>query len=173
MKKYLPFLFLFFLLNSCIDSYNPPEINQSLKHLVVEGFINIDGVSTFNLSTTRNLTDGSIEIGVTGASISIQGEDNSNYVLEENGRGVYKSDFNILPKNQKYRINITNGDKNYKSDFVEAKVSPEIDSLGFDSRNDGLQLFINTHDLDAKSKYYKWEYDETWKFHSSLKSSLI
>ncbi len=173
MKIYLPFFLLFFLLNSCIDSYNPPEINQPLKHLVVQGFININGVSTFKLSTTRNLNESTIETGVTGASISIQGEDNSIYVLEENGKGVYKSHFNILPKEQKYRINISNAEKNYKSDFVEAKVSPEIDSLGYDSRNDGLQLFINTHDPLRKSNYYKWEYDEIWKFHAAEKSLLI
>ena len=35
-----------------------------------------------------------------------------------------------------------------------------------------MQLYINTHDPQDNTRYYQWEYTETWEFHSSYKSIL-
>ncbi len=39
-------------------------------------------------------------------------------------------------------------------------------------KNNGVQVFLNTHDPANATKYYRWEYIETWEFHSAYNSQL-
>jgi hypothetical protein len=32
--------------------------------------------------------------------------------------------------------------------------------------NNGVQIYVNTHDDQNNTKYYRWTYSETWEFHS-------
>ena len=60
----------------------------------------------------------------------------------------------------------------YLSDYSQAKITPAIDSLGFsvNSASDGISLYANTHDDGKNTRYYRWEYEETWRFHVSYNS---
>ncbi|MBS1526754.1 MAG: DUF4249 domain-containing protein, partial [Bacteroidetes bacterium] len=64
----------------------------------------------------------------------------------------------------------TNDGKVYLSDFVSVKNSPAIDSIGFNAQGQGVQIYVNTHDDANATKYYRWEYQETWQFHSMYAS---
>ncbi len=37
---------------------------------------------------------------------------------------------------------------------------------------EGLQIFVNTHNPQNNTRYYKWQYKETWEFHSAYLSKL-
>jgi len=55
---------------------------------------------------------------------------------------------------------------------VEALPTPEIDSISYRVMNKGVQFYANTHDPENKTRYYRWEYDETWLYSSALYSSV-
>jgi hypothetical protein len=42
-----------------------------------------------------------------------------------------------------------------------------MDSVSWTKENDGVQIYVTTHDDLNKSIYYRWEYDETWEIHSA------
>jgi len=56
---------------------------------------------------------------------------------------------------------------------VPANVSPPIDSIGFKTVNNNLQVYVNTHDPNNATHYYRWDYTETWQFHAHDASDYI
>ncbi len=88
--------------------------------------------------------------------------------------GTYASAPLNLNSSHKYRLRIktTNGEE-YLSDFVQVKNSPQIDSVGFTATPSQLTIYANMHDATHSTKYYRWEYTEAWKFHSTYESFFI
>jgi hypothetical protein len=50
--------------------------------------------------------------------------------------------------------------------------TPPIDSVGYFIKNSSVQLYVSTHDATNKARYYRWDYAETWQFHSEYSSLL-
>ena len=53
--------------------------------------------------------------------------------------------------------------------------SPPIDSISYDTKGTvtagpGLNIYVSTHDATNTIKYYRWDYQETWQFHSNFHS---
>ncbi len=167
MKRIYFFQFLLFAAIGCRDKYVSPAIPPPNGYLVVEGIINSgDGPTNITLSRATPLTTQTV-VYESGATVSVEGSDNSISNLIEKGNGVYSSDQLNLNSNQQYRLHIKTADgKEYISDFVGVKTSPEIDSVNWQRQSSGLQIYVNTHDPQNNTRYYKWDYDETWQIHS-------
>ena len=163
------------LFAGCKIHYDPPVNSANDHYLVVEGYINTNGLTNIKLSRTRMISHGDTAdiINETGARVIIEDNQNNSYPLNENGNGNYSAAYH-LDSSYKYRLQIiTAGDKEYVSDFVESKPSPPIDTINWSFKNDGAQLFANTHDPQTNTKFYRWQYVETWEFHSFYNSSLV
>jgi hypothetical protein len=50
--------------------------------------------------------------------------------------------------------------------------NPPIDSISYLQNGAGLQISVNTHNPQNNTRYYKWQYKETWEFHSAYLSKL-
>jgi hypothetical protein len=61
----------------------------------------------------------------------------------------------------------------YLSDLVPVKNSPAIDSVGHTISDAGLLIYVNTHDPAANTHYYRWEFEETWRFHSYYDTAFM
>jgi len=159
----------------CRKPYNPPAITASNSYLVVEGIINSGSDSTIiKLSRTVNLSSGTTNNPETGASISVQSNTNNSYPLTETSMGHYSVPGLNLDVTKTYRLSITTSkNQQYISDFEPVKVTPPVDSVGFATLSDGIQLYVNTHDPNNNTHYYRWEYAETWQFHSKYFSSYV
>jgi hypothetical protein len=178
-KKYFSWKWLItgfcilFLVN-CKTPYDPP-IKSSHEHfLVVEGYVNGNGPSNIKLSRTRNITwgDTAANINETGARLELQDSNNNSFPLYEAGNGNYTGYFYLYSGNE-YRLHITTADhKEYLSDFVPFKQSPPIDKVGWNMKDGGVQIYVNTHDRENKTIFYRWNYEETWEFHSQYYSML-
>ena len=153
----------------CRQAYDPPAVSSPNAYLVVEGFINSGPDSTyFTLSHTFNLSDTAVVSPELHAQVTVQGKDNSTYTLAEIGNGKYGAPLQGLNPAVQYRLDIrTIAGKEYASDFVAMKVSPPIDSVNWTQNNQGVQLYVNTHDPQGNSRYYRWNYQEVWEFHSA------
>jgi hypothetical protein len=171
IRKILPWLII--SLVGCVDPYNPPAIQSAEKFLVVEGFINAgQGATKFKLSYTRNLSDTS-KTTYPNARVYVEGESGDSFELINQGSGKFEvGQLNLNPLS-KYRLHVKlNDGKEYNSEFVEVKNSPEIDELKWKKSEDGVIIYLSTHDPQNKTRYYQWSYDETWEFHSAFYSSL-
>jgi hypothetical protein len=93
--------------------------------------------------------------------------------LQEWGNGQYGLPSLILNNAVQYRLRIgTQDGKKYLSDFVDLKASPPIDSISWKRTGDGVQIYANTHDPQSNSHYYRWNFQETWQFHSVYDATL-
>ena len=104
------------------------------------------------------------------AVVMIESEDGLTFPLLEDGFGKYSSGHLTLPFYKNYRLNITTADGNkYLTDFVVAKKTQPIDSLEW-SQNSDVNIYVNTHDPLDSTKYYRWDYIETWNYMSNVQS---
>jgi len=156
------------LLYSCREAYTPPQITANNNYLVVEGLINTGTDSTiFKLSRTVRLNAKTTTQNETHAIVTVESDAGASYPLKEIKPGTYASAALGLSSTAKYRLRIianTNTHTTYLSDFVPVKNSPPIDSLGYSLQPDGLQIYANAHDANNNTRYYRWEYKETWNY---------
>ena len=158
----------------CKQEYIPQLKEKNVKLLVVEGFLNSgQGPTKIRLSRTVNLTDVVVTKAEVGAQVRVEGENGNSFILTGNPNGEYSIAQLALTNNIKYRLWIKTTDgKEYVSDFTPVKYTPPIDSLTWKRESDGVRLYVNTHDPQNATKYYQWEYEETWEFRSSFQSSV-
>lgn len=176
MKKlHYTLLFLAGFFGGCRQRYDPPLKSLSNTFLVVEGVLNTGHDSTtIRLTRTFNLNQQATVQTEDNAQLRVEGKDNTVSVLSGTGNGKYVSaNLNLIPGNE-YRLRIkTIGGKEYLSDYVKAKITPPIDSVNWDRSNAGVQIYVNTKDPAGTTRYYRWEYEETWEIHSFYFSVYI
>jgi hypothetical protein len=104
----------------------------------------------------------------------VEGKDNSVLPLVEIGKGSYGASLGPLTPGVPYRLHIkTTSGKEYLSDYVSQKNAPPIDSVNWIQSDTGIRIFVNTHDPLNNTRYYRWDYQETWEFFSPFTSNLI
>lgn len=175
MIQRVSILFFLLALAYCKQAYEPPAIKANNNFLVVDGFINasLNGKTIISLSKSRNLVDTIDLVPETNARVFIEARSGGSFVLPAESTGVY-SNLGAMPinVNDEYRVRIQTRDgSEYQSDFVPVKQSPAIDSLNWKQDN-GVTIYVSSHDAQAKTKYYRWEYLETWEYRSFLKNFL-
>ena len=180
MKKPIPkFLFFFTIatfLWTCKVPYYPPVVPQKTHSLVVEGFIRSDSVTVVRLSYTRVVSqyDSARALPESGAKVIVEDDHLGSYLLKDNGNGIYTMDPVFMDSSFKYRLHFfTKTGKEYASDFVPFKESPPIDSIDWELKFGGVQLYANTHNPQNNSRYYRYKYIQTWEFHSRYISDYI
>jgi hypothetical protein len=166
-------LFICLIGFGCREYYEPPVLKNNPRLLVVDGFLNSSPDSTYiKLSCTRNLRDTAPAVPALNATLMVEGDQNTLIPLHENGKGLYG---NLLPlkTSEKYRILITTSDgTKYQSDYVPFKQTPPIDSISWEQDSSDVRFYINTHDPQVNTIYYRWQYEETWQYSTYLTSNF-
>lgn len=159
---------------TCKEKYISPANTPSTGYLVVEGVINAGtGLTNIILKRTTKLDSTSI-VYEKGATVFVEGENNTKFNLLESSDGNYSANGLGLNNTLKYRLTILTLDgKKYQSDFVPVQSTPPIDSVSLKQDSLGAHLFINSHDPSNQTKYYQWDYTETWEYHSPFITYFI
>lgn len=173
MKKLL-YSCIVLLALGCKERFEPPITQPVNGYLVVDGTINSGtGPTTIRLSRAITLADSTRPRNERNAIVRVEGEDNSQFVLSETAQGSYSSPQLILNTNVKYRLYISTSDgKEYRSDYTNVIKTPPIDGIRWEQPANGLEIYVNTHDPQNNTRYYRWEWEETWEFHSAFTSQL-
>ncbi len=161
---------------SCKTAYTPPAITSPASYLVVEGTIITGSIDStiFKLSHTVNISGKDTSAAETGAQVAVQDEAGRSYTLTDNGSGKYVAAPLNLPLSGKYRLQVKRRNGNsYQSDYVQAKTSSPIDSVTYRDADEGLYTYLYTHDATNTTRYYRWEYQEDWQFHTYYESLFI
>ncbi len=159
----------------CTKSYQPAEVTTDYGYLVVEGNVDPGTDSTIiKLSRTTKLSSKTSTKVELKAIVTIEDEQNTSKAISETSNGNYVAVGLNLDNSKKYRlrIKISNG-KTYLSDFVPVKNAPPIDSVGYTVTNDGINIYNNAHDATNNTRYYRYEYQETWQFQSAFYSKYV
>ncbi|HYK77529.1 MAG TPA: DUF4249 domain-containing protein [Daejeonella sp.] len=166
MKFFRLFVLSLFIFSACKEPYDPAIGDMKSNFLVVEGLINSGpGTTSFTLSRTVGLASKINSAPELRAKVSIEAQNGSSIVLTERGKGVYSASHSALNIQQKYRLKIlTSEGKEYLSDYVNVQLAPEMDKVEWDKVNQGVELYVSTHDATNNTRYYRWEYEETWQF---------
>ena len=174
MKKPVLYLFVFIVAFSCKEKFVPSLQSPATGYLVVEGFIsNGSQPTTVTISRSVKLYDTATVKYEHNANARIESSNQEVYPLSETGNGVYSASPVVLNNAEKYRLHITTQDgREYVSDFETVKNTPPIDSLSWKRENGGVTIYVSTHSNAATHGYYRWDYEETWEFHSAFGSSL-
>lgn len=167
--------FLFFLLvifAGCRDRYELPLRDDDISLLVVEGVLNVGGPTNITLSRTLKVNDNLSFKPERNAQLTVEDKSGNSTMVSESGEGRYYHAQLPLVAGQEYRLRIrTTNNNEYLSDYVTAVNTPAIDSISWKKENEGVRIFANTHDPSNNTRYYKWDYDETWEIRSSFPSS--
>lgn len=128
--------------------------------------------TVIKLSHTVKLSEKTTSQPETGATVTVEGN-GAVYHLAEIGSGTYAVTGLSLNSAQKYRLKIhTAGGQDYLSDEMDVKITPPIDSLSYTMGDDGLHFFSATHDPTNNTRFYRWDYQETWRFNALFESKL-
>ena len=160
---------------SCKEKFEPPAVKGSHNFLVVDGFLNSGGDSSvILLSRTRNLGDTVTAIPELNAGMQLETDGGVVAFAANLGGGEYLFPALALPTSQNYRLRISTSDgKEYLSRDMVVKTTPPIDSISYSYNDKGVTIYANSHDPSGNTRYYRYEYDETWEYHAPIFSELI
>jgi hypothetical protein len=171
--RYFFIAVIIFFTTMCRKAYQPNVIKASNHFLAMDGFINTGANSstTIIVNHSLNLQDTIPDIPELGATVSILSENGAAFPLTDSvGNGTYVSAPLSLDPALKYQLSVTTSDGNkYQSALVMPKTSQPIDSLTWQLINDPLtnaqavNIFVNTHDATNNTRYYRWDYIETYQ----------
>ncbi|MBR9997942.1 MAG: DUF4249 domain-containing protein [Cyclobacteriaceae bacterium] len=171
---------LILLFSRCIEEFEPPSQDYG-NFLVVEAFIN-KGNEQSDVRLSRSVPlDTSAWIPESGARVSIREDTGEEHFLSETAAGIYQFPEGFNGQSGiSYQISIiTSGSRQYESDFVTLRQTPDIDSVHWEYLEkpelgvEGLQIYLSTHDPENNTAYYRWYYDETWIFRTPYDATLI
>lgn len=177
VKFYIGLITLFIAFYSCQKPIDIKATTTNANILVVEGLINAGaGLTTINLSRTVLIGNKTTANPEGGATVTIENDQATVATLKEGVKGSYSSSPTILnldkTKQYRVRIKLANG-KIYLSDLVDVKITPPIDSVGYTVKNNGIEIYANTHDDTNNTRYYLYNYTEAWQFNAKYFSGYI
>ena len=184
MGNYLKIILIILVLlrlEGCRVPYEPSAIKGITGYLVVDGMIvNGKGQTVIILTRSTGWNDSIDIVYEQKAQTHVEGTDNSVFPLKENANGQYTADSLNLNPALTYRLKIKTSDGNiFTSDYVPVLKTPPIDSITWSQDTDkvdrtltDLTIYVNTHDPLNNTRYYRWNYEETWKYHSDLVSKV-
>lgn len=156
----------------CRDRYEYISGEKDRGLLVVEGMVNTNGNTSIRISRSSALSSTGT-IPETGAVVYIEGDDNSTYQLNALDSGRFISNALSLPNDKKFRLKIiTSNNVEYVSDFRQPVQTQDIDSISYQLENDKVQFYVNSTETNPRKYFFKYEWEETWQFHSSFRSIM-
>ena len=165
------FLSLLFL-EGCIDPYSISVSDGTMNLLVIDGFLNTSTQSvSVKLSRAQGIAVKESYPPVTQASVILEDEDGHTTELTEKEKGDYDVSLTSLTVSKKYRLRIQlpDGEK-YLSEYIRPLISPPLDSVSWKPHEEGITIYANAYDATNQTRYYKWQYTETWSYYARFYS---
>ncbi|MDN3723667.1 DUF4249 domain-containing protein [Aequorivita sp. SDUM287046] len=169
-----------FISSSCTEPYEIEAVDYE-NVLVVESTITDElKPQIVKLSRTSPLENTDILVE-NGATVTIEGNNGENFSFSQNnisGYYVSNQEFRAQP-NVAYTLQIVTSDgKRYSSSTVVLPPVVEMDQVYTEpiidatENKDGVQVLVNTEDPTGNAKYFRYEYEETYKITAPNPSSF-
>lgn len=175
LRKYYLLVIAFLLLSGCIEPFDIPVRNEDVGFLVVDGFINTTAhTATVTLSRAIPLSASGEFPRENGATVVIEQEGGLHYQLTNENNGNYRLNSTDFVNGKRYRLRVTTASrKEYISEYITTRDTPPIDSLSWSATPEGVAINLDTEDPTNQTKYYRWEYSETWRYEAAFSSEFV
>jgi len=170
-------------LDGCREPFDV-EVPAGSSLLVVSGMIT-DQPGPYVIKISRSTGLKSFEFPAESAAVvTLESQSGDSEILKEEEAGYYMTEDGGIQGQigEQYRLTIVTKDEiAYESDWKLLKESPAIDSVYFEYKEQdiqdgvlqGLQTFVDTHDPNSKTEYYRFEWTETWAYNADLPAQFI
>ncbi|WP_157807414.1 DUF4249 domain-containing protein [Hymenobacter chitinivorans] len=161
-------------MSGCIESFEPKEGSTTPPSLlVVDGFLNSQGVTTIKLTRSLGLKAKTAPAAEAKAKLFVEEENGLRYTLFETTAGTYNSARLSLNPAKRYRLHFTTANNRaYATDYTRAKITPAVDEVHWLVEGDRVVVQVSAHDETNQTQYYRWDAEETWEFTSAYRSKL-
>lgn len=158
----------------CIDPYPPPVSKGDVGFLVVDGFLNSgSGLASVKLSRALPLEATTPYPTVEHALVQVERDNGSVFSLVESSPGRYEAVRPDLHIGSAYRLLVRTTDgKDFESDFVVLKQSPQLEDVSWTRDGDGITIHVDSRDPSGSTRYYQWVYTETWEYDADRQSGF-
>ena len=161
------------ILMGCRTPYDPELPATELRLLVVEGYLDTEGLkSELKLSRMVPLSASQTMQPELGAKVTLKGPTGQSYSLLEKGAGVYLFERNI-DESQIYTLEIVlKSGERYLSKSLKPIITPEILGSGFKKDQEGVEVFVTTQGTPNADDFL-WTFEETWIYRPRIRSPYI
>lgn len=167
-SKIILLLLLSLLISSCTETYNL-QTNTYEEAIVIEATITNElKKQEIKITKTARFEDEGITT-VSGATVIVKDNLNNQYnFVEQSDRYVSETEFQALAGRQ-YHLEVKTKDgKVYESSNQTLTTVSQITEIvptavTKDKEGLGVQINVNSYDPTRTSKYYRYEYEETYK----------
>lgn len=157
-------------IGSCVEPFEPEIVNFE-SALVVEATITDENKLQEVLLSRAFPLDTMGIYGESGAVVQITDSEGATFDFTHQGDGRYVSNASFAARNGiGYQLKIITTDgKEYMSEEEMAPAPTQIDSLYAErdfkdgDANEGIFIYVDSFDPSGESKYYRYEYEETYK----------
>jgi hypothetical protein len=177
--KKIHYVILLSLMIACVEPFNIKETAPT-NMLVVEGvFSSQMKRHQIFLSRATQLGDKNV-VREQGATVTISDQEGNVFSLSEENPGVYETAELSANAGNKYTLHITTaaGDA-YASREVPFKDGADIGSVYpkyvFNPDQDvkGIQIYVDTQDPTNQTRFYRWNYTETWEVNAPFPANWV
>ncbi|MBL7834070.1 MAG: DUF4249 domain-containing protein [Cyclobacteriaceae bacterium] len=155
------------LLGACVEPINLPVNDADVNFLAVDAYLDVShGEANVKLMRAVPINEERLPFE-DDAFVAVEDNSNNQYVLSNLDSGRYKLTGFSPSADSQYRLYVkTSNGKEYRSEFVTVKSTPEIKELAWRARSDGTQIVLDTEDEKRETRFYRWNFEETWEYHS-------
>ena len=164
---------IFLILNSCIEPFDIKTIKFESSLVIEARITNEVKQHEVKLSRTFKLEEKSPSFE-RGANVKVIDDAQVSHQFTETTPGIYTSvlAFSANP-NTKYQLLITTQDgKSYASEETQLTAVSKIENVYAErvesDESDQVNIFVDSFDPNGASKYYRYEYEETYKIIAPL-----
>ncbi len=170
MKQMVLVLTTALLMQNCVEPFEF-ETTQFTSALVVEGTIT-DREETQRILVSRTFPlDTVLMSGVSNAKVLVEDTNGGTYDFTEEEAGVYRSNVPFAAVSGRlYTLSIETPDgKTYTSEETPVPARTTIERLYAErgvkdsGTEEGMYIYVDSFDPTGESKYYRYEYEETYK----------
>lgn len=163
------------LVTSCVEEI-PLETENFESILIIEATITNE-FKKQEILLSRSFKFDSIPEKESNAAVKVNDDTANTYIFTEAEPGVYKSQTTFAAQpNRNYSLSILTSDgREYGSTNKQLTQSTSIDNLYVErdfneNGNEGVSVYLDSYDPTGNSKYYRHEYEETYKIIAPLYS---
>lgn len=158
---------------ACREPFEPENPQEANSVLVVEGYIDTDGLeSNLKLSRTVPINDSVTSNPELGALVTVVSDNGVTYTLEETEPGVYSFSQDLSEDGQ-YKLEIAlRGGEQFESTLMRPIITPEILDAGFVRDEEGVEVFVNTQGNENADDFL-WTFEETWISRPRIRTGYI
>ena len=171
-RKHINFLFLIFLVYSCVEPFEFKTAGFESALVVEASISNEVKFQKIKLSRTYKLENSGITNEI-GATVVVTDDKKNVYNFNELSPGEYTSNTPFAAvQNRNYQLTITTSDnKSYTSNNQQIKSVSPIQNLTAKAittniggiEKEGISINVESYDSSRNSNFYRYEYEETYK----------